>query len=213
MTDLLESFLRYCSMKKAHNDRSLLTVDDDFLTSTQICLLKQYILKNNIEFNTINIPNLEVRSYLENIFTREIENRASDSYIPLTTLPLNHDEFIKGKGLGAIYNILKKEFQDPSALFTIFSELIDNIYDHSEFSNAFIMAQKYDPLGVIDLTFLDDGITIPGAFRKSKVDITSHDSDCIKQAWNGKTTRNIEGRGKGIRSSYNICTKIFQVSS
>lgn len=85
------------------------------------------------------------------------------------------------------------------------SELIDNIYQHSYFTRALIMGQRYDHKGFIVLTFYDDGsITIPQTFKENGF---NHEASyAIREALNGVSTKNND-RGFGLRTSLNLFTK------
>jgi len=84
----------------------------------------------------------------------------------------------------------------------LLSELIDNIYQHSEFGCANVMAQKYPRLKFVEIAVFDNGISIPGRFEKSG--IVSDDCNAIIDAINGLSTKDRE-RGFGLGS----CAKIF----
>ncbi|MDG7040749.1 MAG: hypothetical protein JRN66_05740 [Nitrososphaerota archaeon] len=85
-------------------------------------------------------------------------------------------------------------------------ELIDNIYQHSEFKYAYTMAQYYRNQGFVELGFLDDGITIAGSFNKNaKANFTDINNwEAIDQATKGATSKGGEQRGCGLSSSISI---------
>ncbi|KAA2281228.1 sensor histidine kinase [Candidatus Nitrosocosmicus sp. SS] len=207
MKNLLDSYLDFCNFRKDYNENSKIIVKNDFLTPTHIIPLYHFITTNDIPSENIIIENQDVHSYFENIIKKDISSRSTFTYIPLTRLPEDHTNF--DSEMDSIYNILKDRFSDPTPLFYIFQELINNIYDHSEFTNAFFMAQEYKQQGLLDFSFFDDGLTIPRVFRNSGIGLPE-DVDCIYRAWKGVTTRPDAGRGKGIRSSYNICTNQYE---
>ena len=45
--------------------------------------------------------------------------------------------------------------------------MLSNIKDHSKFNNAYILAKKQED-NIIDLSFLDDGITLPFTLQQHK---------------------------------------------
>ena len=86
----------------------------------------------------------------------------------------------------------------------IFHELINNIYDHSEFSKGFVMGKSYPNFK--EISFIDNGITIPTSLRKNN---HSFENDCraIIEAINGLSTKNELGfaeRGTGLNNTTNI---------
>ena len=75
-----------------------------------------------------------------------------------------------------------------NALKYIFHEVIANVYDHSEFNKGFVIGQYYPRLNSTDYCFMDNGISIPGSFKKSDI-LFKNDCDAIIQAVNGMSTR------------------------
>ena len=82
--------------------------------------------------------------------------------------------------------------------------MIDNIYEHSEFQNAIVMAQRYEQKKFVEICFFDDGIGIPGSFKKKGITIEDHQT--IVKAINGYSTKS-EERGYGISSNLRIFTE------
>ena len=101
-----------------------------------------------------------------------------------------------------IFQEAKNEFPKNlhNVLFYILGELADNIDQHSNFSYVSIIADYDKNKKEINIGVFDDGITIPGAFEAKSIFIKD-DSDAIKQALEGKSTKKEEGRGTGLRSS------------
>ena len=93
-----------------------------------------------------------------------------------------------------------------SVLKFIFHELIGNIYDHSEFNNAYIMGKSNFEYN--EFSFIDDGISIPTSLKNNGYAFKS-DSQAIMNAINGLSTKNEFGyieRGTGLNNSTNIVT-------
>jgi hypothetical protein len=86
--------------------------------------------------------------------------------------------------------------------------MINNIRDHSNFTTGYILAQKFPNVGVADISFMDNGISIPGRFEEHDFEF-KNDYDAIHQAINGKSTayENEEMRGTGLNSSISLVTK------
>ncbi len=91
-----------------------------------------------------------------------------------------------------------------SVLKFIFHELIGNIYDHSEFNNAYIMGKTH--FDYYEFSFIDDGISIPTSLKNNGYNFKK-DSEAIMNALNGLSTKNEFGyieRGTGLNNSTNI---------
>jgi len=93
-----------------------------------------------------------------------------------------------------------------SAFKYFLGELVDNIYEHSEFSRALVMAQRYDSLRFVEMCFFDNGLTIPGAQAKHGKKRTPIES--LQAAASGVSTKSVE-RGFGIGSSIRLATEGF----
>jgi hypothetical protein len=144
------------------------------------------------------------RSYFHTIFNTKIDERRSRSYVPLVQLPSDFkdvDPFLEN-----VYEIQKDDFSafgGEQAFKYVVSELVDNIYEHSKFKNAFVMAQRYPNLGYLELAFLDNGITIQGSYKAYGMRFKPWEA--IIEALNGVSTKSKE-RGWGLASS----TKLFK---
>ena len=148
--------------------------------------------------------NDSTRSYLHTILSTNVEDRRSKTYIPLARLPSNEDD--ASSVLQSLYEIQKDDlsaFGGEMAFKYVIGELVDNIYEHSEFSIAFVMAQRYPKLGYLELAFIDNGITIQGSYKSHGMQFKPWEA--IIQAMNGLSTKS-EERGWGLRTSI----KIFQ---
>ncbi|MGH9923606.1 MAG: ATP-binding protein, partial [Nitrososphaerales archaeon] len=87
----------------------------------------------------------------------------------------------------------------------VVGELVDNIYQHSEFTMALVMAQKYPKKGFVELGFFDNGITIPGSFLKQGLIYDEEEAHkAIADALKGLSSKGGKERGHGLRSSVRI---------
>ncbi|MCL2142377.1 MAG: hypothetical protein FWH46_05865 [Methanimicrococcus sp.] len=98
-------------------------------------------------------------------------------------------------------------YHDISTLNFFFSELVDNIKQHSDFKNAFVMAQVYKKHKFIEFCLYDDGISIPTSLRLCNESFKSiEDCHLINYALNGVSSKTKEDyrRGFGMNSSARI---------
>ncbi len=91
-------------------------------------------------------------------------------------------------------------FGGMNALQYLINELIDNIYQHSQFSNAYLGVERYDDIFLICIS--DDGITIKQSLQNVQPMITDG-REAIKKALLGVSSKN-EERGWGLSSTINI---------
>lgn len=102
-----------------------------------------------------------------------------------------------------------REFMGKNNLIFLIEEMVNNIYDHSNFSIAHTLAQHYPYGNAVDICFIDNGLSIPGNFEKYGFNF-ENDEDAIDQAINGKSTKIDEGyRGTGLNNTINLVTKGF----
>ncbi len=94
-----------------------------------------------------------------------------------------------------------------TAFAYLVGELMANIYEHSGFENAIVMAQKYRKKGFVEVSFFDDGITIPGSLRKAGYCYPT-DLEAIKDAVNGQSSKASCERGYGLGTNVKMCTDV-----
>lgn len=82
------------------------------------------------------------------------------------------------------------------------NELVANIYEHSEFSRALALGQRYDHKRFLDLSFFNNGVTIP---RSLGAKISGSASELIRMAINGKSIKD-ESRSFGLRTTFKMFT-------
>jgi hypothetical protein len=145
----------------------------------------------------------EVGGYLNYILSRPATRVVGTSYVAPIELPSSPEDFTKVlKGLHALQTQSALFRQNEVAYKYVISELVNNIYEHSEFQHASVMGQKYSQRGYVELCFFDDGITIPGSFLKhgKPFDRKGH-NEAILQAIKGASTKPERGRGYGLSTN------------
>ena len=129
-----------------------------------------------------------VANYIHTVMTRpESAVGPYSSCIPVADLPPDQKD---GN------NILKRIFDfhkngvgygGENAFKYLIGEMVTNIYEHSLFNNALVMAQKYPTTGFVDICFCDDGISIPGSLERSGM-FFEDDLEAIGAAINGTSS-------------------------
>jgi len=93
-------------------------------------------------------------------------DRLGKSYVPIVPLPVNQREL--NPLLKQLY-VLNSEGRDlggENAFKLLIGEMVNNIFEHSAFGHAFVMAQKYANKGFVELCFCDDGVGIHGSLKR-----------------------------------------------
>ena len=198
--DLVEQYIEYVNYKSEFEKTGKIDLSSmEFVYATTLLPLSGIILKNKQTY--IPPESYEVKNYINTVIDPTSSN-IEHTYTPIVTLPENSED--ADEPLKKIFEMQRnpQDFGGISAFKYVVSELVDNIYQHSRFSRALIMGQRYDNLGFIDLIFYDNGITIPQTFKEKGLNHEA--SDAIREALNGVSTKD-NNRGFGLRT----CLKLF----
>ncbi|MBS3058098.1 MAG: ATP-binding protein [Candidatus Diapherotrites archaeon] len=203
----LNNFLTFCNLRNsAIESKSLDLQLSSWFYPTTLLPLGAFIKEKREQIKYIPPANQNVANYLSLVTGDLKAENEGKTYIPIINLPPKSLESESGKLLGQIFKFYNngKEYGGENAFKYLISELVDNIYQHSEFKNAFLMAQRYEKKGFMEICFFDDGITISGSF--SKHGMVFEDSDAILEAINGLSTKGKE-RGFGLGSNLKVFTQ------
>lgn len=202
---LLYNFNKYIKIMENHdiyNDQ-LINIDScSFLTPTIVLPLVSFIYNYNKSIEDHKNPT--VNEYLHKVLGIKKHTTTTFPFRWLDETTDNSEKLTK-----EIINIMESPEENINALKYIFHELIANVYDHSKFNQGFVIGQYYPKLDSTDYSFMDNGISIPGSFKKSGIPF-KNDCDAIIQAVNGMSTRDngeYIGRGTGLNSTINIVTQ------
>ncbi|MBD3248534.1 hypothetical protein GF336_00630 [Candidatus Woesearchaeota archaeon] len=117
--------------------------------------------------------------------------------------PIIHFMHHVNESVNELFDLIDHNFPDSeeynNAIKYILSELVTNIEEHSGYKHATITAQYYKTKKMIDIGVIDDGISIPGRFRKKGIKF-NEDYTAINNAIEGTSTKNERGRGRGLSS-------------
>jgi anti-sigma regulatory factor (Ser/Thr protein kinase) len=160
------------------------------------------------------------RSYLETVlfpegfnamntsdWNRQLFNFQNKTYLPICQIPVARGTTeIREQLLTTFENILLHQLkltgQMVSVVKYLISEAMDNIVDHANVSNGWIMVQNYPTKGFLDICILDTGLGLLGSYKAFDVTGINTDIAALEQAINGNSTKQItETRGYGIDTS------------
>jgi len=202
--ELLQEYIKFCNIREKAKRTNIIDLSScSWFYPTSLLPLANF-LKNNKDLMEYVPPiNNNVNNYISTIMKR---NSRGVTYMPITYLP--KDENLQEDAISELQALYEcgKDYGGANFFILLIGELIGNIYEHSEFSNASMMAQIYERKSLVEITILDDGISIPGCFEKYGIAIPS-DYDAILSAINGtiSTKTEDEPRGFGLRSSVRSC--------
>jgi hypothetical protein len=164
-----------------------------------LLLLLGVFIKQNKGIALIPPGDKKVSNYFD-IITRNKNTGKGWSYLPIIEIPKT--------GSGAELDRLNSYASacgGTNALQYFIGELVDNIYQHSQFSTAYITAQKYPKLGFLEFCIVDNGISIPQSYEDNGILIGS-DKVALDYALAGISTKKDKERGCGLRTSIRLLT-------
>jgi hypothetical protein len=196
--EILEEYGKFCEIRK--NSLELNKIDlskYDWFYPTCLLPLCNLMFENSLHYTPPSSEN--VSNYISVILS---SNNINKSYIPLLQLPHKYSEV--GRVIDRLQILCNdgEDFGGKTAFSYLLNEMIDNIYQHSNFERATVMAQVYKTKGFVEISIYDDGISIPGSFEKFNIEF-KHDSYAIQKAINGTSTKD-DDRGHGLNSSTNM---------
>ena len=202
---LVNNYLEFCKYRKFYNKGGTVDLSKaEWLYPTTLLPLVALIKSNGSQFRYKPPEKKAVRNYLD-LVTGDPPHNNADSFIPIIRSNRLNDSYMQ-----QIYTLIAaKELNDDirikTAIRYIISELVANIDEHSKCNDSIFMAQNYQKLKFMEGGFFDNGITIPGSFRDAELPTSgASDSDCIKQATEGTSTKKDGGRGHGLPSTTKI---------
>jgi hypothetical protein len=198
--EIVQEYMKFCRIREKSKTTNIIDLSScSWFYPTSLLPLANFLRDNMRSMEYISPPD-NVSNYISIIMERSFLE--GSTYIPITNLPKN------GSQIKDILNNLRtiydngEDYGGANCFNYLIGELIDNVYEHSEFSTAWVMAQKYINKRFVEISILDDGISIPGCFEKHDA-YFSDDCIAIASAINGKSTKD-DGRGFGLGSSVKL---------
>jgi anti-sigma regulatory factor (Ser/Thr protein kinase) len=101
----------------------------------------------------------------------------------------------------------KKLEIEEQAIRQCISELIDNIQEHSKTDHSCMIAQRRPNENNMDIFIADNGVTIPHTYEENSITMES-DCEAIQKALEGWSTKETEGRGRGLGTTWRIIREL-----
>lgn len=202
---LMHNFNKYLGIMNQHDiyNDEIISIDScSFLTPTIILPLVSFMYNYDKVIKDHKDP--QVNDYLHKVLGIKKHTDTTFPFRWLDETTDNSEELTK-----EILRIIDPVPEMEQSLKYIFHEIITNVYDHSIFDNGFVIGQYWPKLNATDYCFMDNGISIPGSFKKAGISF-KNDCDAIIQAINGVSTKDKDefiGRGTGLNTVVNIVTQ------
>ncbi len=200
-----KEYLEYCNLKRIAITTNILDLSNISWFFPTLLLPLGIFIKENNKIDIILPSDINVSKYV-NIIMKDKLNSIKSSYIPIVEIHPNRP--LIEKKLESLINYQKIHKGSQNAFSYFIGELIDNIYEHSKFSSAYIMAQKYKHRNFTEIGIIDNGISIPGSYESKGYNF--NDIEALEQALKGLSTKDYYERGYGLRTSLDILIKGFE---
>ncbi len=197
---LYDDYKIFCNYRRSVKKNIIDLSDATFFRPTTLLPLCAYATSNKTHL--VPPSDNSVREYFNIIMGGQSEkDYSSSTYLPFIHFTPYFDGI--NRVLDNLYKIQNiNDFGGENAFKYLVGEIVDNIYEHSEFQHAYVMAQAYKKREFMDVCFVDDGLTINGCFKKNGL-LTFNDATAIVAATKGRSTKNDE-RGYGLSSTIKI---------
>ncbi|MDR1819309.1 MAG: hypothetical protein LBR15_03550 [Methanobrevibacter sp.] len=201
---LLNDFNKFIKIMRNHDGSNKIdTSTESFLSPTTLIPLLCEINNKKIQYITAH-PNTS--NYIKDILNK----KATNTRTPFIILPYDENER-KNKELS--HNTALKLNKDYGSFFVlkyIIAELTNNIYDHSSFeegysNQGYTYCQEYPNKDLLDICVMDDGLSIPGRFKKSGIEFND-ECHAIEKAISNISTKSEDPleRGNGLWSTIKL---------
>ncbi|HRU11298.1 MAG: hypothetical protein KBH31_03385 [Methanomassiliicoccales archaeon] len=204
---LVEGYLEYARIQTKYYETGTIDLGNIGWIYPSTLLPCVGLVANDPDAPFIPPSDPNVAGYIAAMITRGSDNTPLGStYVPIVALP--SDERDLSPVLQRLYRLNNdgREYGGECAFKYVVGEFVANIYEHSHFHHAYIMAQKYPGKGFVEFSFYDDGMTIPGSLSSAGMNF-KNDVEAIAMAVNGLSSKKMEGRGYGLQHNVEISIK------
>jgi hypothetical protein len=126
------------------------------------------------------------------------------NHLPLCRIPSRSGRSPIDFAGDRIRELLKRQLDLPiNPVFYTIVEIINNVEEHSNCDNGYLMVQNYPKKERVDICIVDDGISIPGSYERHEIDF-SDDLDAVHKAMEEGISTKSDNRGYGLRTTTNL---------
>lgn len=205
--EVIGSYAAFCEVRNSFDASGILELESDFVYPTTLLPLLVLMDRTGAKLQT---SNASVRGYIDRIAQPGLPPVGS-TFIPCVRLPR-----VRGDGeelvirLGYLSSSTRLFSNNREAYLYLLSELTGNIYEHASADHAYVMAQYYPAKGLIEASFMDDGVTIQGSLEQGRRNsyLRSDPNAALLDALNGVSAKSDGRRGYGLRTSVSIATAL-----
>jgi anti-sigma regulatory factor (Ser/Thr protein kinase) len=207
LPEVLKSYLTFCDIRQEFSESGKLELEVDFIFPTTLLPLALLVSQSGA---SPHATNRSVQGYINRIMGAH-EAPVEGTYIPFVRLPETPEscETVLSR-LEDLSRTTKLFSENRTAYRYLVAELVDNIYQHARARRAYVMAQFYPGKGLMEASFIDDGVTIRGSLEKGTGIRYEPGSGYtpILDALSGKSAKSTHERGYGLGSSVRIANAL-----
>ncbi|MDR3223088.1 MAG: hypothetical protein LBT66_05090 [Methanobrevibacter sp.] len=149
---------------KDNNGSNIDTSKYSFLAPTTLIPLLCQIRERKIQ-------KIRTHNNIMSCVKKILDGEQTDTRTPYTVLPKSLDEKSSNDVDASMAENIDDDYGGFIVRFHIINELTNNIYNHTPFeeglaSQGYAYAQEYPNEEKLDICVMDDGLTIPGSFKK-----------------------------------------------
>jgi hypothetical protein len=201
---LLDCYTQFCTYRTAYKENKILSLEDaTWFCPTTLLPLGDFL--SALDKSKYILPkNIGVKNYVSTILEKHVEpHKVDGTYIPImkaSKFDQTHSEII--------CDLISKNMgiNEKTSVKLAVGELLDNVDQHSRCTSASFIAQRYEKMRFVEVSIFDNGITIPGSFRNSGKYGELTDSDALKKAIGGMSTKPEDTRGHGLPTFISVLT-------
>ncbi len=205
--NLLKSYLSFCQIKKKAKINNHIDLSGEkWLYPTEL-LPVAVLLTEKPTIKVLLPKDGKVSGYFKYITEGYRHHSPSKTTLPMLRIPTSETE--RNKMTDRLLEIENGDLVGGKNAFGyVVSELISNVYEHSKFKVAYIMAQKYQNLEFLELCVVDNGISIPESLRKAGYEFNTDEKAIGEAVLHGTSSKKSpEGRGYGLRTIVKLLVK------
>jgi hypothetical protein len=207
LPEVLQEYRVYTAARSRFRASGKLELDIDFVFPTTLLPIAVLMARDNVP---LVATNPSVQGYVDWITTAG-GPVPGGTFLPIVKLSRRPEAGQMDLGRLQDLSTTTQLFAgNRQAYLYVLSEMVDNIYQHARSTHAFAMAQYYPARGVMELSFMDDGITIPKSLElgTGRPYLVDRASDAIYDALNGLSSKPGGERGYGLPTSVRMVNEL-----
>jgi len=172
-----------------------------YITKTRSTFVKTQNSSTDAYLDTIHFP-----KGINSVGELEKAVPKGKTYVPISVLERDKGterENLESMFSSLIYQLLGSIPGAQNAIYYPIAELVTNIFEHSRDEVGFIFGQYYPKKEYLDICIVDMGRGLAQAY-KDEMNLTVSDGQAIEEVLKGQSTKTLQERGYGIRTSKKV---------